>query len=51
MRGLPFEVRKRRRVVRHVGEHEPLFVVIFAENLVLAQIKAVADAEPKIPKN
>ena len=34
------------RVVRHVGEDESLFVVILAEDLVLAQVEAVADAEP-----
>ena len=34
------------RVVRHVGEDESLFVVILAEYLVLAQVEAVAHAEP-----
>ena len=35
------------RVVRHVGKDEPLFVVVLAEDLVLAQVEAVAHTEPE----
>lgn len=45
VRGLPLEMRKRRRIVRHVGEHQPLFVVVLAQDLVFAQVKPIADAE------
>ena len=38
------------RVVRHVGEDKSLFVVILAEDLVLAQVEAVAHAEPATRK-
>lgn len=48
MRGLPLQVRKRRRVVRHVSEHEALLVVILAQDLVVAQVEPVAHAEPMI---
>jgi hypothetical protein len=40
------DVRNAGRVVRHVGEHKSLLVVILAEDLVLAQVEAVAHAEP-----
>lgn len=48
MRGLPLEVRERRRVVRHVGEHQALLVVILAQDLVVAQVEPVAHAEPMV---
>jgi len=46
MAGLSLDVGDAGRVVRHVGEDESLFVVILTEDLVLAQVEAVADAEP-----
>jgi len=46
MAGLSLDVGDTGRVVRHVGEDESLFVVILAEDLVLAQIESVAHAEP-----
>jgi hypothetical protein len=39
-------MRQRRRIVRHVREDEPLLVVVLAEDLVLAEVEAIADAEP-----
>ena len=46
MAGLSLDVGDAGRVVRHVGEDKSLFVVILAEDLVLAQVEAVAHAEP-----
>ena len=46
MAGLSLDVGDGGRVERHVGEDESLFVVILAEDLVLAQAEAVAHAEP-----
>lgn len=46
MCGLPLEVRQRWRVVRHVGKHQSLLVVIFAEDLVLAEVETVTHTEP-----
>ena len=46
MRGLPLEVRERRRVVSHVREHQAFFVVVLAQDLVVAQVEPVAHAEP-----
>mgnify|MGYP005983626897 CR=1 FL=1 len=44
-RRLPLKVRQWRRVVRHIGEDQPLLVVVFAEYLVFAQVEAIADTE------
>ena len=46
MAGLSLNVGDAGRIVRHVGEDESLFVVILAEDLVLAQVESVAHAEP-----
>lgn len=45
-RRLPLEMRQRRRIVSHVGEDEPLLVVVLAQYFVLAQIKPISNAEP-----
>jgi hypothetical protein len=34
------------RVVRHIGEDESLLIVVFTQDLVLAQVKAIAHTEP-----
>jgi hypothetical protein len=46
MAGLSLDVGDAGRVVRHVGEDQSLFVVILAEDLVLAKVEAVAHAKP-----
>lgn len=46
MARVPLELRDAGRVVRHVGEHQPLLVVVLAQDLVLAQVEPVSDAEP-----
>jgi hypothetical protein len=46
MAGLSLDVGEARRVVRHIGENESLFMVVFAQHLVLAQVRAVAHTEP-----
>jgi len=44
---LPSYVRQTGRIVRgHVGEHQPFLVVVFAQDLVLAQVETVAHAKP-----
>jgi len=46
MAGLSLDMGEAGRVVRHVGEHESLLVVVLAQDLVLAQVEAVAHTEP-----
>jgi hypothetical protein len=46
MAGLSLDVGEAGRVVRHVGENESLFTVVFAQDLVLAQVEAIAHAKP-----
>ena len=43
-------MRDRRGVEGHRCKHEPLLVVVLAQNLVVAQVKLVADAEPEQPQ-
>lgn len=43
---LPSNVGQTGGVVGHVGEDETLFIVVFAEDLVVAEVKPVADTEP-----
>jgi hypothetical protein len=50
MAGLSLNVGDAGRIVRHVGEDESLFVVILAEDLVLAQVEPVAHTEPATRK-
>ena len=45
-RQMSLDVSEAGRVVRHVGENESLLVVVFAQDLVLAQVEAVAHTEP-----
>lgn len=42
---LSLDVGERIGRIRHVGEHHPLLIVVFAEDFVVAEVKAVADAE------
>lgn len=30
----------------HAGEHQPLFIIVLAEDLVVAQVESIAHAEP-----
>jgi hypothetical protein len=46
MAGLSLDVGDAGRVVRHVGEDESLLVVVLTEDLVLAQVEAIAHTEP-----
>lgn len=46
VRSLSLEMRKWRRIVRHIGEHQPLLIVIFTENLILTQVETITHAEP-----
>jgi hypothetical protein len=46
MAGLSLEVRDTGRVVGHVGEDESLLIVVFTQDLVLAQVEAIAHTEP-----
>lgn len=53
MRDLPLEVGQgggRRWIQGHASEYTPLFVVVLAEDLVLAQVKLVAHAESEREK-
>lgn len=34
------------RVVRHIGEHKSLLVVVLTQDLVVAQVETVAHTEP-----
>ena len=34
------------RVVGHVGEHQSFLVVVFTQNLILAEVEAVPHTEP-----
>lgn len=43
---LPLEVRQWWRIVSHICEHQPLFVVVFAKDLVFAEVESVAYAKP-----
>lgn len=36
------------RVIGHRGKHQPLLVVVLAEDFVLAQVELVSDAEPMV---
>lgn len=40
--------RRRRGMQSHVGENQPLLVIVLAEDLVVAEIKSVAHAESAI---
>lgn len=40
--------RARRRMQSHIGENQPLLVIVFAENLVITEIKSVAHAKSAI---
>ena len=51
MGGLALEVGETGRVVGHVGEHQSFLVVVFTQNLVLAQVEAVPHTEPATVHN
>jgi len=40
--------RARRRMQGHIGKNQPLFVIVLAEDLVIAEIKSVTHAKSAI---
>lgn len=36
------------RMQSHIGENQPLFIIVFTENLVITEIKSVAHAKSAI---
>jgi hypothetical protein len=45
-REVSLDVGEAGRVVRHIGEHKSLLVVVLTQDLVVAQVETVAHTEP-----